>query len=59
MWLEQHAIPHVLAVKCTEPLLTMTDRGPGQVPAEQLLAEVEPEQWLRLNAADGSKGKRL
>ena len=59
VWLEQHAIPHVLAVKRTEPLLTMTDRGPGQVPAEQLLAEVEPEQWLRLNAADGSKGKRL
>ena len=59
VWLEQHAISHVLAVKCTEPLLTMTDRGPGQVPAEQLLAQVEPEQWLRLNAADGSKGKRL
>jgi len=37
----------------------MTDRGPAQVPAEQLLAEVKPEQWLRLNAADGSKGKRL
>jgi SRSO17 transposase len=59
VWLEQHAIPHVLAVKRTEPLLTMTDRGPGQVPAEQLLAEVEPAQWLRLNVADGSKGKRL
>jgi SRSO17 transposase len=59
VWLEQHAIRHVLAVKRTEPLLAMTDRGPAQVPAEQLLAEVKPEQWLRLNAADGSKGKRL
>jgi SRSO17 transposase len=59
VWLEQHAIPHVLAVKCTEPLLTMTDRGPGQVPAEQLLAQVEPEQWLRLSAGEGSKGRRL
>jgi SRSO17 transposase len=59
LWLEQHAIPHVLAVKCTEPLLTMTDRGPGQVPAEQLLTQVEPAQWLRLSAGEGSKGRRL
>jgi DDE superfamily endonuclease len=59
VWLEQHGIPHVLAVKRTEPLLTMTDRGPGQVPAEQLLAQVEPEQWLRLSAGEGSKGRRL
>jgi SRSO17 transposase len=59
VWLEQQAIPHVLAVKRTEPLLTMTDRGPGQVPAEQLLALVEPEQWLRLSAGEGSKGRRL
>jgi hypothetical protein len=40
VWLEEHAIRHVLAVKRTEPLLAMTDRGPGQVPAEQLLAQV-------------------
>ena len=59
VWLEEHAIRHVMAVKRTEPLLAMTDRGPGQVPAEQLLAEVEPEQWLRLSAGQGSKGKRL
>jgi len=59
VWLEQHAIRHVMAVKRTEPLLAMTDRGPAQVPAEQLLAEVEPEQWLRLSAGQGSKGKRF
>jgi SRSO17 transposase len=59
VWLEQHAIRHVMAVKRTEPLLTMTDRGPGLVPAERLLTEIGPEQWLRLNAADGAKGKRL
>ena len=29
MWLEQHAIPHVMAVKCTEPVWAATDRGPG------------------------------
>jgi SRSO17 transposase len=59
VWLEQHAIPHVMAVKRTEPLLAMTARGPGQVPAERLLAEVAPEQWLRLSAGEGSKGKRF
>jgi SRSO17 transposase len=59
VWLESHAIRHVMAVKCTEPLLTMTDRGPGQVAAQDLIAEVEPAQWLRINAGDGGKGKRL
>jgi DDE superfamily endonuclease len=42
VWLEQHAIRHVMAVKRTEPLLTMTDRGPDQVPAERLLTEIGP-----------------
>ena len=59
IWLEQHAIRHVMAVKCTEPVWTLTDRGPGQVAAQDLIAEVEPAQWLRLNAGDGSKGKRF
>jgi SRSO17 transposase len=59
VWLEAHAIRHVMAVKRTEPLLAMTDRGPGQVPAEQLLAQGESAQWLRLSAGDGAKGKRL
>jgi SRSO17 transposase len=59
VWLEERAIRHVMAVKCTEPVWTRTDRGPGQVPAEDLIAQVPGEQWLRLNAGDGSKGKRL
>jgi SRSO17 transposase len=59
IWLEEHAIRHVMAVKCTEPVWTLTDRGPGQVAAQDLLAQVEPAQWLRLNAGDGSKGKRF
>ena len=59
VWLEEHAIRHVMAVKCTEPVWTLTDRGPGQVAAQDLIAAVEPAQWLRLNAGDGSKGKRL
>jgi len=59
VWLEEHAIRHVMAVKCTEPLWTMTEHGPGQVAAQDLIAEVEAEQWLRISAADGSKGKRF
>jgi SRSO17 transposase len=59
VWLEQHAIRHVMAVKRSEPLLTLTERGPGHVPAEQLIAEVQPEQWLRLSAGEGSKGNRV
>jgi hypothetical protein len=48
-----------MAVTCTEPVWALTDPGPGQVAAQDLIAEVEPAQWLRLNAGDGSKGKRF
>jgi SRSO17 transposase len=59
VWLEEHAIRHVMAVKCTEPLWAMTEHGPGQVAAQDLIAQVPAEQWLGINAGDGSKGKRL
>jgi SRSO17 transposase len=59
VWLEEHAIRHVMAVKCTEPVWALTDRGPGQVAAQDLIAQVEPAQWLRISAGDGSKGKRF
>jgi SRSO17 transposase len=59
VWLESHAIRHVMAVKCTEPLWAMTEHGPGQVAAQDLIARVPAEQWLRINAGDGSKGKRF
>jgi SRSO17 transposase len=59
VWLEEHAIRHVMAVKCTEPVWRVTDRGPGQVAAQDLIAEVEPARWLRISAGDGSKGKRV
>ena len=44
-WLEEHAIRHVMAVKCTEPVWTLTDCGLGQIGAQDLIADVEPEQW--------------
>ena len=38
LWLEEQDVPHVLAVKRTEPLWVATDRGPAQVPATELVA---------------------
>jgi SRSO17 transposase len=32
VWLEEHAIRHVMAVKCTEPVWALTDPGPGRSP---------------------------
>jgi SRSO17 transposase len=59
VWLEEHAIRHVMAVKCTEPVWALTDRGPGQVAAQDLIAQVPAARWLRISAGDGSKGKRF
>jgi hypothetical protein len=33
--------------------------APARSPPRTRVAEVEPAQWLRLNAGDGSKGKRF
>jgi SRSO17 transposase len=59
VWLESHVIRHVMAVKCTEPVWALTEHGPGQVAAQDMIAQVPAEQWLRINAGDGSKGRRL
>lgn len=61
LWLEEHELPHVLAIKRTEPLWAMTDRGPAQVAAAALAARVPgrgPDGWRRLSAGDGAKGPR-
>jgi len=59
VWLEEHDVPHVLAVKRTEPLWAATDRGPAQVKAEALVAALPEATWLRLSAGAGAKGPRL
>ena len=61
LWLEEHEVPHVLAVKRTEPLWAMTDQGPAQVAAATLAAGVPargPAGWRRLSVGDGAKGPR-
>src|SRR4051812_19135846 len=56
-WLEERQLPHVLAVKRTEPLWTRTTWR--QVAAQTLAAEVPAEEWQRLSAGAGAKGPRL
>jgi len=61
LWLEERDVPHVLAVKRTEPLWALTDRGPAQIAAAALAAAVPargPGGWRRLSAGDGAKGPR-
>jgi SRSO17 transposase len=58
-WLEERQVPHVLAVKRSEPLWAMTERGPAQVPAELLAVAIPAADWQRRSAGDGAKGPRL
>ena len=59
VWLEEQDMPHVLAVKRTEPLVAMTGRGPAQVPATDLIAALPADTWQRLSAGEGAKGPRI
>jgi SRSO17 transposase len=59
LWLEEQDVPHVLAVKRTEPLVATTARGFAQVPAEDLVAALPAAAWTTLSAGDGAKGPRL
>ena len=45
LWLEEQDVPHVLAIKRTEPL-GRSDRGPAQVPASDLVA-LPADAWHR------------
>ncbi|HEX5632931.1 MAG TPA: IS701 family transposase, partial [Gemmatimonadales bacterium] len=61
LWLEERGVPHLLAIKRTEPLWAMTDRGPAQVAAATLAAHIPtrgPGGWRRLSAGAGAKGPR-
>jgi SRSO17 transposase len=56
VWLEARQVAHVLAMKRTEPLWTMTAE---QVSAEALAALVPAEAWEAHSAGDGAKGPRV
>jgi SRSO17 transposase len=59
VWLEEQEVPHVLAVRSNEPLWVATDRGPAQIAAAKLVAQVSPAAWVRLSAGEGAKGPRV
>jgi len=57
LWLEESQVPHVLAVKSTEPLWTRTSWR--QVAAKTLAAGIADPDWERLSAGEGAKGPRV
>jgi SRSO17 transposase len=57
LWLEERQMPHVLAVKSTEPLWTRTSWR--QVAAKTLAAAIPEGEWERLSAGEGAKGPRV
>ena len=58
-WLESAGIPHVLAIKRNEKLGVLTDKGPRQVRADQLVSGVAEIRWSRCSAGNGAKGPRV
>ena len=59
LWLERQGVPHVLAIKRSEKLWALTDKGPLQVRADRLAPGVEESGWGRCSAGDGAKGSRV
>ena len=59
LWLEQEGVPHVLAIKRSEKLWALTDKGPLQVRADRLASQVDEADWVRCSAGDGAKGPRV
>ena len=57
-WLEEQALPYVLAVKNNEPLWADTEDGSAQVAARELAQQIPDDRWQRLSAGEGSKGPR-
>ena len=58
-WLERADVPHVLAIKRSEKLWALTDKGPLQVRADRLASQVDQTGWVRCSAGDGAKGPRV
>ena len=67
LWLEREGVPHVLAIKRSEKLWALTEKGPRQslpstrsgVRADRLAGGVEESGWIRCSAGDGAKGPRV
>jgi SRSO17 transposase len=55
-FLQDRGLSYVLAVKGSEPLVTVTS---GSATAAQVAASVPVEQWVACSAGHGAKGRRL
>jgi SRSO17 transposase len=56
LWLEEHDIPHVLAVPKSQMVMTMEFFG--QARAHHLIGELPEDAWTRLSCGDGAHGPR-
>jgi SRSO17 transposase len=56
VWLEEHDIPHVLAVPKSQMVMTMEFFG--QARARQLIGELPDDAWTRVSCGDGAHGPR-
>jgi SRSO17 transposase len=56
MWLEEHDIPHVLAVPKSQMVMTMEFFGQDR--AHKLVSELSDGAWTRLSCGDGAHGPR-
>ena len=56
LWLEEHDIPHVLAVPKSQMVMTMEFLG--QARAHELVTRLPDEAWARLSCGDGAHGPR-
>ena len=54
-WLEEQEIRYVMAVPCSERIITAA----GKIRADELAARVPRDGWQVLSCGDGSKGPRL
>ena len=59
LWLERLDLPHVLAIKSTEKLWALTEKGPRQIRADHLVSQVDEAGWSTISAGNGAKGPRV
>ena len=59
LWLEREGLSHVMAIKRSEKLWALTEKGPRQVRADRLASRVDELGWVRCSAGDGAKGPRV
>ncbi|WP_442819823.1 IS701 family transposase [Streptomyces sp. NBC_00841] len=57
LWLEEHEIPHVLAVPKSQMVMTMEFFG--QARADELINQLADDEWKTLNCGNGAHGPRV